>query len=147
MFPPLPELLLLYTLELWVLYQRCCNVEEKCCVEPTSTSIIDDYDVNTVKLYVNYLEKYMCWKIRKSLKSFKSPPYATFIRVSRERRGVKRKFTGIPVLVFIPSEQTLSTSTVKHAEECQQAMSPKCGVTPSACHARPSHYDKAEPKV
>lgn len=27
MFPPLPELLLLYTLELWVLFQRCCNVE------------------------------------------------------------------------------------------------------------------------
>lgn len=61
-----------------------------------------------------------------------------------------KKMIGIPVVVFIPSEQTLSTSTVKHAEECQQAMSPKCGVTPSAmsaCHARPSHYDKAEPKV
>lgn len=45
--------------------------------------------------------------------------------------------TGPPALEFIPSEQTLSTSTVKHAEECQQAISPKCGVTPSACHARP----------
>lgn len=97
---------------------------------------------------INYLEKCMCWKIRKSLKSFKIPPYASFFRVSRERRGVtKNQITGIPVLVFIPSEQTLSSSTVKHAEECQQAMSPKCGVTPSACHARPSHYDKAEPKV
>lgn len=90
MFPPLRELLLLYTLELWVLFQRCCNVEGKCCVGPTSTNIIDDFDVNSVKLYVNYLDKCMCWKIRKGLKSFKSPPYATFIRVSRERRGVKK---------------------------------------------------------
>lgn len=51
MFPPLPELLLLYTLELWVLFQRCCNVEGKCCDGPTSTNVIDDFDVNTVKLY------------------------------------------------------------------------------------------------
>lgn len=72
MFPPLPELLLLYTLELWVLFQRCCNVEGKCCVGPTLTNTIDDFDINTVKLYVNYLEKCMCWKIRKSLKSLKS---------------------------------------------------------------------------
>lgn len=90
MFPPLPELLLLYTLEKWVLFQRCCYVEGKCCVKPTSTNIIDNFDVYTVKLYDKLFRKCMCWKIRKSLRSFKIPPYVTFIRVRRERRGVKK---------------------------------------------------------
>lgn len=75
MFPPWPELLLLYTLELWVLFQRCCNVDGKCCVGPTSTNIIDDFDVSTVKLCDQLFRKMY---VLEKLEEFQNPSVCYF---------------------------------------------------------------------
>lgn len=52
------------------LFQRCCSFEGKCCVGPTSKNIIDDFDVNTVKLYDKLFRKMYVLENTEKLEDF-----------------------------------------------------------------------------